>query len=374
VTLALVAGAVASKAGNGGAAWTRLSWARALEQLGFDVHLVEELHARPAPGAEEWFAETVTAAGLGDRATLLREDGTSAWGLGAAELADLAADAAVLVNISGHLARPEVCEQVGTTVFVDLDPGYTQIWDVEGTAPLAPHDHWFTVGTLVGTEACPVPVGGRRWCSVRQPVVLEDWPVTPRPEDRSRFTTVSAWRGPYGPVDVDGRTLGPKAHEFRRFLSLPLVAPATFELALQIDEADGKDRAAIEEHGWQLADPAAVAGGLDAFRRYVQESAAEFSVAQAVYVHARTGWFSDRTTRYLASGRPVVVQDTGFSRTLPCGAGLLTFVSPRGATAAVEAVLADYDGHARIARALAEELFSPVRALGPMLEEIDLAP
>jgi hypothetical protein len=375
VTLAVVAGAVASKAGNGGAAWTRLSWARALEHLGFDVHLVEQLRGEPAAGAEQWFAEAVTAAGLGARSTLLRADGTTAWGLTAAELGDLAAGAAVLFNISGHLTLPEVCGRVGATVFVDLDPGYTQVWDAEGTAPLARHDHWFTVGQLLGTAACPVPDGGRRWCSVRQPVVLEDWPVAPvAPTEPARFTTVSAWRGPYGPVEVGGRPLGPKAHEFRRFIDLPRLAAATFELALEIDEADGKDRDALEEHGWRLADPAEAAWDTARFRRYVQESAAEFSVAQGVYVHGRTGWFSDRTTRYLASGRPAVVQDTGFSQTLPCGAGLLAFDSPRGAAAAVEAVLADYDCHARIARALAEELFSPVRALSPMLEEIDVAP
>lgn len=374
MTLALVAGAVANKAGNGGAAWTRLSWARSLEQLGFKVHLVEQLRGEPLPGALEWFAGAVTAAGLADRSTLLDAAGAAAWGRDVRGLEQLAADAAVLVNISGHLTLPEVCDRVATTVFVDLDPGYTQVWDAEGTAPLRAHDHWLTVGQLIGTPACPVPTNGRRWRPVRQPVVLEDWPRLPAPADTTRFTTVSAWRGPYGPIELDGRALGPKAHEFRRFLPLPQRAPATFELALQIDAADGRDRAALEEHGWRLADPAAVASGTAGFRRYVQGSAAEFSVAQAAYVHATTGWFSDRTTRYLASGRPAIVQDTGFSRTLPCGSGLVAFTSLEGAVAAVDDVLGDYDAHARSARRLAEELFSPIHALGPVFEEIDVSP
>lgn len=374
MTLALVGGAVAGKPFQGGAAWTRLSWARALEHLGFEVHLIEQLDGEPQPGAVDWFVATVAALGFRRRSTLLYADGSTAWGRRVGELGDLAASAAILVNISGHLTLPEVCGRAGTTVFVDLDPGYTQLWDAEGVAPLAPHDHWFTVGQLVGTPGCPVPTAGRHWRPVRQPVVLEDWPPMSPPGDMSRFTTVAAWRGPYGPVAIGGRTLGPKAHEFRRLLPLPDMAPSTFEIALDIHDGDAKDRASLEEHGWRLADPAAVACDVDRFRRYVQGSAAEFSVAQAVYVHAGTGWFSDRTTRYLATGRPAVVQDTGFSSTMPCGRGLVPFRTLDQAVAAVEDVRADYARHARSARRLAEELFSPIHALGPLLKEIDVAP
>jgi hypothetical protein len=372
MTVALVAGALANKPGNGGAAWTRLSWTLGLAQLGFDVHFVEQIGA-PDPAAEEWFAEVVGDAGLGHRATLLRADGTTATGLPLADLSDLAAGAAVLVNISGHLREPAVVERVGTRVFVDLDPGYTQIWHARGDAPLAPHDHWYSVGELVGRPACSLPTGGIRWRPVRQPVVLADWPVQ-EPLAVDRCTTVASWRGPFGTIEHQGRTVGGKVHEFRRFACLARMVEPTLELATDIAPADGGDRRRLLELGWKVRDAAAVAGGPDAFRRYVQGSPAELSVVQGTYVHTRTGWFSDRSVRYLASGRPVVVQDTGFSATLPVGEGLLAFTTPEEAARAVGAVVADPGRHARAARALAEEHFAAPVTLGRLCEEVGIAP
>jgi hypothetical protein len=373
VTVALVAGALANKAGNAGAAWTRLSWVGGLRRLGFDVHLVEQL----APGldkrAERWFASVVTAAGLAERATLLRADGTTAFGLTHTDMCEVAGEAPLLVNLSGHLADAALFKRVGTRVYVDLDPGYTQVWHAQGLAPLRPHDHWYTVGTLVGTAACAIPDGGLPWRAIRQPVVLDDWPAQ-APAGFDRLTTVGAWRGPYGLVEIGGEVLGAKLHEFRRFLQVPIIAPGTFELALGIDEADGKDRAALEEHGWRLVDTAEVAADPDAFRAYVQGSSAEFSVAQAVYARTTSGWFSDRTTRYLASGRPALVQDTGFSRELSTGEGLIAFTTVDEANRGAESIAANYDAHCRAARAIAEEHFAAEGVLGRLCEEVGVAP
>jgi hypothetical protein len=258
-------------------------------------------------------------------------------------------------------------------VFVDLDPGYTQVWHAQGVAPLRPHDHWYTVGSLIGTPGCSIPTGALPWRPICQPVVLGDWPVQPAGAFE-RFTTVAAWRGPYGPVEHDGAVWGPKAHEFRRFLALPARAPGAFEVALEIDEADAKDRSALEEHGWRLVDPAVVAGTAEAFRSYVQASSAECSPAQAVYVHTRSGWFGDRTVRYLASGRPALVQDTGFSAALPVGEGLVPFTTLDSAVRGAEAIAADYERHCRAARALAEEYFAAPVVLGRLCEEVGVAP
>jgi hypothetical protein len=373
VTVALVAGAVANKPGNGGAAWTRLSWAMGLARVGFDVHVVEQLAPGAPADAESWFAEIMGDFGFSGRSTLLRPDGATASGLPAADLADLAGDAALLLNISGHLDRPELVERAATTVFVDLDPGYTQLWHADGSAPLAPHDHWFTVGGLLGTPACSLPTGGIRWRPVVQPVPLSEWPVQ-RPVPCERLTTVAAWRGPFGPVVHDGRTMGGKVHEFRRFLGLQGLVDAELELCLEIHPADGTDRAALEEHGWRIVDPAVVTPDPHAFRRYVQGSGGELSVAQGLYVHARTGWFSDRSVRYLASGRPVVVQDTGFSSLLPVGEGLLAFSTVEEAAACIGAVQADWERHAKAARALAEEHFAAERVLAGLCEEVGVAP
>ena len=375
MTLAIVSGAVANKAGNGGAAWTRLSWALGLRRLGFDVHFVEQLAPTCPPGAAAYFGEVMDQFGLGLSCTLLAADGTPLRGLGTAELGELAAETALLVNISGHLTLSQVKDRVATRVYVDLDPGFTQIWHASGTSDsgLGGHDFWFTVGENVGAAGCLVPTNGVPWRPIRQPVVLDLWPAAPPSAHFDRFTTVASWRGPYGPLEHGGRTYGAKAHELRRLLPLPLRVPADLELALDIHPADAKDRAALEEHGWRLVDPGVAATPAD-FRQYVQRSGAEFSVAQGVYVHTGSGWVSDRTVRYLASGRPALVQDTGFTRTYPVGEGLLAFSTLDQAVAGAEAIVDDYGRHCSAARALAEEWFASDRVLGGMCEEVGVAP
>jgi len=372
--LVVVAAALANKAGNSGAAWTRMSWLLGLRRMGFDVHFAEEL--APGPDVEAriaWFLEITRAFGLGGCATLLDADGRALVGLDAAALADLAAEALVLVNVSGHLRRREVADRPGTRVYVDLDPGYTQLWHHDGLLDLGAHDHWYTVGLLVGTPACDIPTDGVPWRPVHQPVVLQDWPAQAA-TGRGTFTTVAAWRGPFGTLTHDGRVLGGKVHEFRRFAALPERAPGAFQVALDIDPADGADRDLLQGHGWTIADPARVAGDPRAFRRYVQDSLAEVSVAQGVYVHARTGWFGDRTVRYLASGRPALVQDTGFSARLPHSPGVVPFTTMAEAVSGATSILEDYDRHATGARGLAEEIFSSDVVLGRLCEEVGVAP
>jgi hypothetical protein len=200
-------------------------------------------------------------------------------------------------------------------------------------------------------------------------VVLDEWPVV-NGASGARFTTVGSWRGGYGPLHHDGRTYGQKAHEFRRFAGIPRRSKQTFEAALDIQPADHRDAELLRTNGWTLVDPRNVAGDPDAFRRYVQGSGAEFSPAQGVYVETGSGWFSDRTTRYLASGRPAVVQDTAFTSEIPVGEGLLSFRTLDEALQAVDAVSADYDRHARAARQIAEQCFDSDLVLGRLLEEL----
>jgi hypothetical protein len=377
VTTAVVAGAVANKLHNGGEAWVRLSWVRGLLRLGIDAWLVEQI-TDAVPDAVCYFAEVTASFGLTGRAWLLDTTGTPVVappGAAPADLTDLATQADLLVNISGHLARGGLFDRFRRRALVDLDPGFTQVWHAQGLegARVAGHHHHFTVGELVGTPASAVPVGDVRWLPVRPPVVLADWPVTPSGPEAA-FTTVASWRGSYGQVEHGGQVYGLKAHEFRKVLPLPQHVPGPFEIALQIHPADDADRRALLAGGWRLRDPLEAAGDPERFRRYVQASAAEFSVAQGIYVELRTGWFSDRTVRYLASGKPALVQHTGFADTMPVGEGLLAFSTLEEAAAAAAAVSGDYDRHAKAARALAEELFDSDKVLARFLDQCEVTP
>jgi hypothetical protein len=371
MTVALVAGVVANKVGSGGAIWTRLSWALGLERLGFEVVFVEELAVGVDEDAAVSCLEEVASAFALD-ATLLRPDGSTARGRPLRELCELAAEAPLLLNISGHLTRQELLDRPATRVFLDLDPGWTQLWQAEGAARLCPHDHWFTVGAAIGTAGCALPTDVP-WRPVRQPVLLDLWPALPS-VTVERFTSVASWRG-FGTMTVGEQVLGPKAHELRRFAPLPSAVPdATFELALDIHDHDHADRRRLEQAGWLLVDPSGAAHDAWSFRTYVQASPAEFSVAQGMYVRTRCGWFSDRSTRYLASGRPVLVQDTGFSADLPVGEGLVAFTTPQEAAAGARAIMSDHERHAKAARAIAEEHFASDIVIGRLCEEVDVAP
>lgn len=375
----IIAGAVANKFHNGGESWVRLSWLLGLRRFGFDVHFIEEL-APKLPSAlsqDDMFEKTkyleqvAARFGLTRNISVVTPAGDVVFGPSADDLADLADRADFLVNISGNLSSHALLSRFRRRAYIDIDPGYTQFWHAAGQLgrSLREHNAWFTVGENIGTPASLIPTDGIPWRTVRPPVVLDEWPV--RVADRSdRLTTIAGWRGAFGTVEADGRRYGVKAHQWRRFLKLPSLVPQQLEVALAIDVADEKDRTSLLDHGWHLVNPRNVAGDPDRFRDYIQRSGGEFSVAQGIYVETNSGWFSDRTVRYLASGKPVLVQDTGFSRTLPTGEGLVTFKDLREATDGAKRIAASYESHARAARQLAEEYFDSDRILGAFLDDL----
>jgi hypothetical protein len=383
MTRVIVAGAVANKPYNGGEAWVRLSWVLGLRRLGLDVWLIEQIApeicrdraGQPAPLERSanlsWFELVLERFGLGDRAALIWPDGSSAYGPTSDELLDAVADADLLVNISGNLSAEPLLRLPERRAYVDLDPGYTQCWHISGALgeALEDHEHLFTVGLSTGRPSCAIPTAGLKWHPVVPPVVLDQWPCTNAPP-RSRFTTVASWRGGYGALQHDGHTYGQKAHEFRRFAGVAQQSSAAFEVALDIHPEDRADTEMLRSNGWTVVDPGEVASSPDSYRRYIQQSAGEFSPAQGLYVEMASGWFSDRTTRYLASGRPAVVQDTAFSGDIPVGEGLLAFRTVEEAVAGVDDVLADYGRHSRAARRLAEERFDSDVVLGGVLEDV----
>jgi hypothetical protein len=160
-----------------------------------------------------------------------------------------------------------------------------------------------------------------------------------------------------------------KAHEFRKFVRLPTLTHHAFEIALDLDPADRPDLESLRRNAWSIVDPKTVAGDPFTFRRYIQTSSAECSAAQGIYVQTQSGWFSDRTVRYLASGKPALVQDTGFSRTYPTGRGLVSFRTLEEAAAGADQIVRDYELHARAARAIAEEFFDSNTVLASFLRD-----
>ena len=381
MTTIVVAGPVANKPFNGGGAWSRLTLVRGFLRLGLDAHLIEELPAgactapdgRPAPFAESanlaFFRQAVAQLGLRGHVSLVYGDGEETEGLGVDELGELAASASLLVNVSGHLRLPALMKRFRRKAYLDLDPGFTQYWHAAGNpgSRLEGHDLYFTVGERIGTAECPIPTCGLDWRPTRQTVVLDDWPVV-RSESNG-FSTISSWRGPYGQIEVNGHRYGLKVHEFRRFIELPALTAQRFELALDIHPDETSDLALLRQNGWRLVDPRSVAGDPSSFRSYVQASWAEFCVAQGVYVETGSGWFSDRTVRYLASGKPALVQETGFSRLYPTGMGVVPFTTVEEAVAGAESIARDYEEHSEAARALAERYFDTDIVLARLLDD-----
>ena len=360
----VVAGALANKLGHGGEAWVRLSWVLGLERLGCDVTLVEQVSA-VTPAQRDYFDATVDAFGLGGRAWLVDEGAPAPDGL-----LERAGEADLLVNVSGHLTIDAALDRFPRKAYVDLDPGYTQLWHAAGLngARLHGHDVFFTVGGNIGLPACSLPTGGIDWRPVRPPVLLGEWPVAPADEP-DRLTTVASWRGAYGRVEHEGRRYGLKLDEFRKVLALPTIVPQQLELALDIHPDEERDLEQLHANGWQLVDPRGAAGTPDAFRSYIQGSGGEFSVAQGIYVETCCGWLSDRTACYLASGKPALVQDTGFSATLPADEGMVAFRTLDDAVAGAESISADYERHCRAARALAEQEFDSDLVLAEFLQD-----
>jgi hypothetical protein len=372
----IVSGALAHKHGQGGEAWVRLSWVLGFRRLGYEVLFLEQMDRAPHPEALGYFETVIAQFGLSDSAALINNDGTVFAGVPLRRIAEVAREAEALINISGHLTFEPIMERVQPRVYLDIDPGFTQFWHAAGIAGarLEHHDLFFTIGANIGRDDCEIPTGGVVWRQTRPPVVLEEWPfirsASPGLGAPLRFTTVANWRGSFGAVQFAGKTYGLKVHEFRKVIELPRRSTAQFEIALQIYPGDGKDLHSLIENGWCIVDPALAAATPDSFRQYVQHSGAEFSVAQGVYVGSSSGWFSDRTVRYLASGKPALVQDTGFKAHIPCGEGLLAFRTLDEAIAGSEQVAARYGQHCRSARELAEEYFDSDKVIRKLMEEV----
>jgi hypothetical protein len=365
----------------GGVTWDYVQFAVGLSRLGHDVYYIEDTGQWPYNPQEDGVSKTcdfnvrylgdvMSRFGLGER-WAYRFPYESQWfGLSNLRRQEVIGSADFLLNVSGTLEQPEDYRGIPRLAYLDSDPVFTQLKLARGQSGfrkwLDAHDVHFSFGERVASTP-HVPETGYRWLPTRQPVVLSEW--QPSNEHRDVITTVMNWTS-YKPIEFEGRTFGQKDIEFTRFIDLPsLVAPIPLEIAVNAGKTKRTPRGLLAKHGWRVVDPAEVCPDLDTYRSYIGSSKAEWSVAKNGYVVGAAGWFSCRSACYLASGRPVAVQDTGFTPVLPVGEGLLTFNTLDEAVDSIKRIEADYERHCRAARGLAEEYFDSGKVLMRLIDD-----
>jgi hypothetical protein len=361
----------------GGHVWHHFQYLIGLRRLGHRVSYFEDYGWRqscydlgrhrmtsdPTYGIAR-FREWLRRYELDDRWCYLSEDGTE-YGMSRTHLAERCRESDLYVNFGSLNWIPEL-EECRRRVLVDTDPVFTQIGALGTGEALSGYHVRFTYGENVHQPGCDMPTAGCTWLATRQPIVLDQWRVE-RGDPAAPFTTVTNW-SPLPDCRHQGRVYGNKDREFEPFFTLPHDTGERMEIAV----GGEYDRNTVSERfsrgGWHMADATTISRDPWTYQRYLRSSRAEFSVAKHGYVVTRCGWFSDRSAAYLASGRPVVVQNTGFSEWLPTGNGLLAFNTREEAIAGLNDVNARYEFHCRAARALAEEYFDARLVLSSLID------
>ena len=367
----------------GGLAWTPLHYLMGLANLGHEVYFVEDSNDYPScydPSQHitsidpsyglRFVTHIFQKVGLGDRWAYYDAHSLRWVGPCAERMLEICRTTDLLLNISGINPMRSWFMEIPTRVLIDTDPVFTQIRHL--TEPLTleqarHHTAFLSFGESINSEDCSVPDDHLTWKPTRQPIVLQAWPTTPGPKD-GKFTTVMQWES-YPAREYKGKQYGMKADSFTQFFRLPEWTDTKLELALGSPSAP---RDHLRDKGWILRDPLEVSRDPWIYQRYLQESKAEFSVAKQGYVVSRSGWFSERSVAYLASSRPVVLQDTGFSRLFPTGKGLFSFTNMEEILGAIDAINTDYEGNCRAAREIATEYFAAEKVLGSLMERADL--
>jgi hypothetical protein len=362
-------------------AWHYLQYAMGLKQLGHEVYFVEESDDYPCCyDPRRHVTDKDPSYGLQfTKKTFERVDMSDCWayydahkkawhGPRAGDIVEICSTADMLINISGANPIRPWLEPIPTRIFIDTDPVFEQIRQL--TVPdrhvrALQHTHFFTFGENIEHPDSRIPIDGLDWKSTRQPVVLDAWTVEPPPA-KGRFTTVMQWES-YPAREYRGVLYGLKSTSFKSYIDFPRLTNASLEIALGSPSAP---RARLRSFGWHIRSPLEVTRDTWTYQEYIRKSRAEFTVAKNGYVEARSGWFSERSAVYLASGRPVLTQETGFSDWLPAGSGVLSFNSKEEALEGVREIEDRYAYHSRAARRLAEEYFDSRKVLSRIIESV----
>jgi hypothetical protein len=296
-------------------------------------------------------------------------------GMSTAKCLELVRESDAVINLCGasepreeHLASPLM-------VYIETDPGVFQV-NIERRDPMAllnakAHKLFFTYAANIGAPDCPLPLGGLKWHATRPPVLFDEWHPGIGPASPVAFTTVGTWRNKGNDVEIGGSTYYWSKHvNFANVLDVAARAHQPIELATDIDSGPDYDRALAGGFTFRPVVPMSL--DIDEYRNYISSSRGEFTVSKDLYVRAHSGWFSDRTVCYLAAGRPVITQFTGFEKYLPCGTGLLGFDDADGAVDAIARINADYPRHAKAAREIACEYFDAIKLLDEIADKAGL--
>lgn len=383
---AIVTGMIASYP-VGGVLWDYGQYALGLERLGFEVYYLEDTgwqtydprngeYGENCAYGVEFLKTSLTALSptLGERWRFRAMDGTG-HGLSDDAFEEVVHSADLFLNVSGGTLLRDEYLPCRRKVLIDSDPGWNHFrnfprWDANpnwyGSHGYRAHDHFFTYAECLGRPGCTLPDMALTWKPTRPPVVLDCWRPEPPGE---KWTTVMTWKNFQETIEYNGATYGTKEMEFGKIEQLPQLTNARLELAVGGGQAP---RARWRDIGWSVVDSQSVSQTMEDYRSYIQRSRGELSVAKNVYVATRSGWFSCRSVCYLAAGRPVVVQDTGFSEFIPTGEGLFAFFNQQEAWHGIEQVEADYARHQRGAREVARRHFASDVVLGDLLTRIGL--
>ena len=368
-----------------GVTYQFLHYLLGLRRLGYDVYYIEDSGrwvydprvndlSPDAGGNVDVVARVLEAHGLGGHWAFRGNypDGRC-YGMEEEAVLRLYKEADAMLNVTGAQEIRDEHLDCPTRVYVESDPFASQARVAQGDeamiAALDAHDTHFSFGENIGLDGCGVPVSRYDWLPTRQPVVMGLWDTEPPPPDAA-YTTITTWHNEGKGVVYQGETYHwTKDREFEHFIDLPQRRQQRFELAVNGDD-DARRR--LTANGWDQIDSVHISGNMDRYRSYIARSQAEFTVARDQYVRPRTGWFSDRSACYLAAGRPVVTQETGFSRVLPTGDGLFSFSTIDDVLTAVDTIESDYPRHCRSAREIAAEYFSADRVLTSLMERAGL--
>ena len=364
----------------GGVTWDYIQYALGFRALGHDVWYLEDTGTwaydpvKMEPSADcshntAYLGRVMEKFGMGDRWIYRNGADETYHGVAnATEAEKIIASADVLANVSGACwLRPETAA-IPLKLFLDGDPMFTQIGlandpDSEYAKRVASHERHFSFGLNIGQKGCEVPTAGLHWRPTVQPIALDYWnpaaPTMPHIADGA-WTTVMNWAS-YAPKDFQGKKYGQKDIEFERFLDLPQISDEKFVLAMGQGVGNKRPTTMLESKGWNIIEPDTYLPDYTTYHEFLLRSKGEWSIAKNGYVTSRSGWFSCRSACYLAAGKPVVVQDTGWSDHLPSGDGAIAFSTPEEAAKALDLINKNYNHHSAAARAYAETHFDAAR-------------